>query len=133
MSALGHKETFAVQKAMSALPPKADMCSALAYVRFVPIADIDRSITSTVSDDLVNFNRRRTQPPGIDRQPCRHWACSKSQLRLAGSLLLLVDTQLLPQSCMHWLKRVLAVESTTTLGDLILWNGREVTGKTYCN
>jgi hypothetical protein len=25
---------------MSALPPKADMCGALAYVRFVPIADI---------------------------------------------------------------------------------------------
>jgi hypothetical protein len=30
-------------------------------------------------------------------------------------------------------KKNLAVESTTTLGDLILWNGREVTGKTYCN
>ena len=28
MSALGQKQTFAVQKAMSALPPKADMCSA---------------------------------------------------------------------------------------------------------
>ena len=41
MSALGHKRTYAVQKAMSALPPKADMCSALADVRFVPIADID--------------------------------------------------------------------------------------------
>ena len=40
MSALGHKQTFALQKGMSALPPKADMCSALAHVRFVPIADI---------------------------------------------------------------------------------------------
>ena len=40
MSALGHKRTFAVQNVMSALPPKADICSALAYVRFVPIADI---------------------------------------------------------------------------------------------
>ena len=28
MSALGHKRTFAAQKVMSALPPKADMCSA---------------------------------------------------------------------------------------------------------
>ena len=28
MSALGHKRTFAVQNGMSALPPKADMCSA---------------------------------------------------------------------------------------------------------
>ena len=40
MSALGHKRTFAVQKRMSALPPKADMCSALVHVRFVPKADI---------------------------------------------------------------------------------------------
>ena len=34
MSALGHKRTFAVQNVMSALPPIADMCSALADVRF---------------------------------------------------------------------------------------------------
>ena len=40
MSALGQKQTFALQTVMSALPPIADMCSALAYVRFVPIADI---------------------------------------------------------------------------------------------
>jgi hypothetical protein len=40
MSALGHKQTFAVQKGMSALPPKADMCSALAHVRFVPKAGV---------------------------------------------------------------------------------------------
>ena len=40
MSALGQKQTFAVQKSMSALPPKADMCGALVHVRFVPIADI---------------------------------------------------------------------------------------------
>ena len=40
MSALGHKQTFAVQNGMSALRPKADMCSALGDVRFVPIADI---------------------------------------------------------------------------------------------
>jgi hypothetical protein len=58
MSALGQKRTYAVQqpmsallsiatakadfpqKAMSALPPKADMCSAQADVRFVPIADM---------------------------------------------------------------------------------------------
>jgi hypothetical protein len=28
MSALGHERTFAVQKGMSAFPPKADMCGA---------------------------------------------------------------------------------------------------------
>jgi hypothetical protein len=41
MSALGHKRTFAVQKRMSALPPKADIPSAERNVCFVPIADID--------------------------------------------------------------------------------------------
>jgi len=58
MSALGQKRTYAAQQVMSAftpesdresdfpqtvmsaLPPKADMCIALAYVRFGPIADI---------------------------------------------------------------------------------------------
>ena len=40
MSALGQKRTFAMQKVMSALTPKADVCSATRYVRFVPKADI---------------------------------------------------------------------------------------------
>ena len=40
MSALGQKQTFALQNVMSALPPKADMCGTLAYVRFGPIADV---------------------------------------------------------------------------------------------
>ena len=40
MSTLGHKQTCAAHKPMSALPPKADMCTATRYVRFVPIADI---------------------------------------------------------------------------------------------
>jgi hypothetical protein len=40
MSALGHKQTFAVQNGMSALHPKADMCAATKDVRYVPEADI---------------------------------------------------------------------------------------------
>jgi len=44
MSALGHKRTFAVQNCMSALPPKADICSAVAHVRFGPIADVNHSV-----------------------------------------------------------------------------------------
>ena len=40
MSALGQKRTFAAQSGMSALTPKADMCSALAHVCFGPKADI---------------------------------------------------------------------------------------------
>ena len=46
MSALGQKQTCAAQNAMSALPPKADMCGATRDVRFVPIADIaNRSVS----------------------------------------------------------------------------------------
>ena len=40
MSALGQKQTFAVQYVMSAPPPKADMSVAIRDVRLVPIADI---------------------------------------------------------------------------------------------
>jgi hypothetical protein len=40
MSALGKKQTFALQKAMSALLPNADMCGATGDVRYEPIADI---------------------------------------------------------------------------------------------
>jgi hypothetical protein len=40
MSALGHKQTFAAQKGMSALPPKADMCGANKNVRYWAKADI---------------------------------------------------------------------------------------------
>ena len=42
-------------RVMSALPPKADMCSALAYVCFGPIADIDRLLF----DDLVGSREQR--------------------------------------------------------------------------
>ena len=40
MSALGQKQTFAVQEGMSALPPKADIDGQSFDVRFVPIADM---------------------------------------------------------------------------------------------
>ena len=40
MFALGQKRTYALQKVTSALPSKADICSALVHVCFVPIADI---------------------------------------------------------------------------------------------
>jgi hypothetical protein len=40
MSALNHKRTYALQNVMSALPPKADICSAQSNVCFRPKADI---------------------------------------------------------------------------------------------
>ena len=46
MSALGQKQTSALQNVMSALPPKADICSAQADVRLVPRADIRAAIAS---------------------------------------------------------------------------------------
>jgi hypothetical protein len=49
MSALGQKQTCAVHKGMSALPPKADMCGATAYVCFGPKADIDNQVDQLVS------------------------------------------------------------------------------------
>ena len=54
MSALGQKQTFAVQKGMSALPPKADIADSERNVRFVPIADIRHSF-----DHLVGAGEQR--------------------------------------------------------------------------
>jgi len=40
MSALGQKPTYALHWGMSALPPKADICSVTAHVCYGPKADI---------------------------------------------------------------------------------------------
>src|SRR5215831_5872219 len=45
MSALGQKRTYAAQKDMSALPLKADMCSATGHVCFGPKADMRRDVS----------------------------------------------------------------------------------------
>jgi len=55
MSALGQKRTFAVQNGMSALTPKADMCSATRYVCFVPKADI-LTLELDIVWDVTNFH-----------------------------------------------------------------------------
>ena len=62
MSALGQKRTFAVQKVMSALPPKADMCGATRDVRFVPIADI-----AALLDHLVGAREQRRRHGEAER------------------------------------------------------------------
>jgi hypothetical protein len=57
LSALGQRWTFALQKVMSALPPKADMCSAAIDVCFGPIAGIgtlgNYSMTASVRASSV--------------------------------------------------------------------------------
>ena len=62
MFAMGHKQTCAAHKAMSALAPKADMCSAQVDVRYVPIADMDGVILQ-----IVGTVRKTTAS-----HPCRH-------------------------------------------------------------
>jgi hypothetical protein len=44
MSTLGQKPTFALQKVMSALPPKADIGGAKIHVLYGPKADIATSV-----------------------------------------------------------------------------------------
>jgi len=48
---LGQKQTLALEKVMSALPPKADMCGATRDVRFGPEADI------TLPHGVVNWQQ----------------------------------------------------------------------------
>ena len=55
MSALGQKQAFRTAIAMSALHPKADMCSAQAYVRFGPKADILK-LEMDIVWDVANFH-----------------------------------------------------------------------------
>src|SRR5262245_34038427 len=84
MSALGQEQTCALQEPMSALPPKADMCGAIAHVCFGPKADIK-----------PNKLARPTQKPranAISKVPCSVLpsclrSIAKDGLRLAqGSL-----------------------------------------------
>ena len=63
MSALGQKQTCTMQNAMSALPPKADMCGALAHVRFVPIADIGMEVWTLREQLLERPAERRALLP----------------------------------------------------------------------
>jgi hypothetical protein len=59
MSALGHKPTCAVQKGISALPPKADMCGATRDVRYGPIADSCSATKRIAIRSLRRRGRRR--------------------------------------------------------------------------
>jgi hypothetical protein len=60
MSALGQKQTFAPQKVMSALPPKADIRSANTDVRFGPLADIGDRIEMHGSDLCISKHEPMT-------------------------------------------------------------------------
>jgi hypothetical protein len=59
-----HKQTLHCLMVMSALPPKADMCSALAYVRFVPKADIDQkqALILKLGSEWRSVSQQELQP-----------------------------------------------------------------------
>jgi len=65
MSALGQKQTFAVQEVMSALPLKADMCGATRDVRFGPKADIPANRSAA-----LKFRRRVQRAYGFRLPRC---------------------------------------------------------------
>src|SRR5262245_47989239 len=81
MSALGQKQTFAVQNGMFALPPKADMCSANSYVRFGPNPEVGttRLPGSNWSSDrsyLCNGDAGdRSEEHTSELQSLRHLVC----------------------------------------------------------
>ena len=58
---MGQKQTFAPQKVMSALPPKADMCGAARDVRYGPEADIGRITRSLRRLRLIVTAARQDQ------------------------------------------------------------------------
>jgi len=66
MSALGHKRTFRNVRAMSALPPKADIGQDGCNVCFVPKADIHGPIRSHL--DTWNGNQRSISPNTMSRE-----------------------------------------------------------------
>ena len=75
MSALGQKQTCAAHKVMSAIPPKADICSAKAYVRFVPKADIappllDHLTLTPIAGHDVRCAERRLR----ENAPLKFWS-----------------------------------------------------------
>src|SRR5215510_10473938 len=67
MSALGQKQACAAQNRMSALPPKADTCSALAHVRFGPIADSCAAQKRSLFDDLISDGEHTRRNSEADR------------------------------------------------------------------
>src|SRR5215471_5761446 len=59
MSALGHKQTYTVDYGMSALPLKADMCSATRDVRFGPKASLRPQQIARSLNQLVGASEQR--------------------------------------------------------------------------
>jgi hypothetical protein len=61
MSALGQKQASNSRPLMSALPPKADIDGYSANVRFVPIAEVGRVHSITLSARAINVHAERSR------------------------------------------------------------------------
>jgi len=79
MAALGQKQTYAVHEPMSALPPKADMCSATSDACFGPEADI-RAFHS------INSSAAASRPDGTEAK-CLRPRTEAASLTVAASLI----------------------------------------------
>ena len=68
MSALGHKRTFAVQKGMSALPPKADInrhiCACISPTDFIDSTRPSQNQLHLFARSLAPLPRQRTAAAG---------------------------------------------------------------------
>src|SRR5262245_53242657 len=96
MSALGQKQTYAVQNGMSALPPKADMCGALAHVRFGPNSGLSRMLF----DQIVSASEERLR---------------NGESECLGSLE--IDSKLIFGRRLHWqISRLLALQDPISIG-----------------
>src|SRR5215467_12847925 len=80
MSALGHKRTSRYVRAMSALPPKADIGTHSRDVRFVPKADIGRLAPSrkSLSGRMVELAQKSIGDIGLAQsratRPIPYWS-----------------------------------------------------------
>ena len=78
------RESEFPQKVMSALPPKADICSALARVRFVPIADSCSAAKRILFDHFVGASHKLRRRHGeAERLPFKKGALAPVAFQLA--------------------------------------------------
>ena len=103
---------------MSALPPKADMCSALGDVRFVPIADIARtySITSSARASSVGGTLRPERLGGLEVD--HQFEFGRGLHRQVSGLLAFKDAINVTSSLPVWINRVWPITDQATVGDV---------------
>src|SRR5262249_13363104 len=85
MSALGQKQTYAVQKGMSALPPQADMCGASSNVRLGPEADMSDLSHGDQAPSLTSRGDLHAKGNNCKHRPTALTKNSRSYHQAAGN------------------------------------------------